>query len=637
MRNMNYPIILIVICLPLLIGCGGSKETQDAAPARMSSSGAAATNAAALNSDSDEFAPAMLPDGQTVLVTSNRAHGERNLLRSPEFLYGEAVYAVTRPSVDPLLQLDRGDHWSAISLFHPTQLERVNTGAVVLDPSTRQLYLSGTYRGNGDGGAEIYSMPWPITEGSEAQPVIAVNSPWWDAQPAISPDGSTMVFASDRVPAQPTVSDTGRRAPHLWIARRTDGGVWSVPEAMPAPINTGTAEMSPHFGSDGKLYFATRRWPEAGFEIVSSRFDGSGWSQPERLNAPFNSPSDDVFPFLTADRLQMLFASNRPGGAGGYDIWFAEMKYCVPLQVLVRLTDAAGSDAGAEPGAHIGLEVIETSTGKVVAKEVTDAEGLVDLQCLNVGRKYAVRPASKSCFMNSDGVEITTPMPDNIGEGVSVRIDLQRLALPEFYVVSDSIPFFVTGYWYPNTTPELARLRKRLDDDNDIPNANFIMTDDYPDYDGAAVRVDAWFNKLYTEIDRMLVPMLDSCYGAADTLIIFVQGYVDQRGLAWGKFDEPDVVRTLDAVINPGTIMQKQEGNEKLSHLRAWYAMRMIDQQMDTRSPRYKLLRAQNRIRLQSNGGSVGYGESGSTGGPVNDPLKRKFTVSVEIRSASGR
>ncbi|MFA6233897.1 MAG: hypothetical protein WC824_06885 [Bacteroidota bacterium] len=635
MRYRKCSVLIAVMCLTFLIGCSGSEQSSDRVYTGISSTGMEATNAAALNSAEDEFAPVLLADGRTVLITSDRKHDERTRVLSPEFLYGEAVYAVSRPADDPQLVLDRGDHWSPIALYHPEQLNRVNTGAVAVDASAGQLYISGTYRNTGDGGADIYNLPWPVVDGTEALPVTALNSPWWEAHPAISPDGSTIIFTSDRVATAPVVTDTGRHAPHLWMSRRAEGGVWSVPSAMPAPINSEFAEISPHFGSDGYLYFATKRWPEAGFEIVRSKPEGDRWSQPERMEAPFNSQSDDVFPFLTADRLQLLFASNRSGGQGGYDIWFAELKYCVPLEVIVRLTDAEGSEAGAVPGGHIGLEVIETATGKVVASDFTDTDGRFRQQCLAVGKTYSVQPASKSCFRSSEGVEFTTPTPEHINDPVVVRIDLQRLALPEFHVVSDSIPFFVTGYWYPNTASELARLRSRIEGD-ELPSANFIDTDDY-DYDAAAVRVDAWFGDLYAAIDRMLVPMLDTCYGEADTLVIFVQGYVDPRGLAWGKFDEQDEVRTMTAVISPGDIMQRQEGNEKLSHLRAWYAMRMIDQQMDRRSERYQNLRRQGRIRYQCNGGYVGYGTAGAAAAPVNDPLKRKFTVSVEIISAGAR
>jgi hypothetical protein len=38
--------------------------------------------------------------------------------------------------------------------------------------------------------------------------------------------------------------------------------------------------------------------------------------------------------------------------------------------------------------------------------------------------------------------------------------------------------------------------------------------------------------------------MLDTCYTGVDTLLISVLGHVDSRGLAWGRFDEQETVRT---------------------------------------------------------------------------------------------
>ncbi|MDX9758946.1 MAG: hypothetical protein RBU27_07275 [Bacteroidota bacterium] len=638
MRQRIHHFTAAAVCALLMVGCGGGDEITREPESTLLNGAGAARNATALNSGRDEFAPVLLDDGMTCLVTSNREQEGSTRVLSPEFLFGEAVYAVSRPAASPMLTLDRVETWSPLAKLAPGRLDRVNSGTPAFDPATGRIYYGATYLNTGDGGTDIHSLPWPVpgeadtaaSPESAARNERTLNSRWWEAHPTIAPDGSAMVFASDRIATLPSVSDTGRRAPRLWIARKAGEG-WGTPELLPEPVNSGTAEMSPHFGVDGWLYFATKRWPDAGFEIVRSRYDEGKWTQPERLRAPFNSTFDDVFPFLSADRMQLLFSSNRPGGKGGYDIWFSEVKYCVPLEVLVRLTDADGSESSAQPAADVELEVVETATGRTVLRESTAGDGRMNAQCLPVNTGMIVRPSARNCYQNPGGVEFTTPLPADIGDGVRITIDLKRLALPEFYVVSDSIPFFVTGYWYPNTTTELRRLRGRLTGGKELPTANFIDTTDY-DYDAAALRVDQWFDKLYGEIDRMLVPMLDTCYGAADTLIITVVGHVDPRGLAWGKFDEKEEIRTLGAVISPGDVMQRQEGNVKLSHLRAWYAMRMIDTQMDSRSDRYRFLRAQHRIRYQANGGEIGYGEGGTKAGPINDALKRKFTVAVEVR-----
>ncbi len=48
-----------------------------------------------------------------------------------------------------------------------------------------------------------------------------------------------------------------------------------------------------------------------------------GWGKSERVGEPVNSVYNDAYPFLATDGLTFYFASNRPGGMGGYDIYKA--------------------------------------------------------------------------------------------------------------------------------------------------------------------------------------------------------------------------------------------------------------------------------------------------------------------------
>src|SRR5688572_2524513 len=45
------------------------------------------------------------------------------------------------------------------------------------------------------------------------------------------------------------------------------------------------------------------------------------WAEPENLGPGVNTAHAERSPFLAADGLTLLFASNRPGGQGGFDLW----------------------------------------------------------------------------------------------------------------------------------------------------------------------------------------------------------------------------------------------------------------------------------------------------------------------------
>ena len=48
------------------------------------------------------------------------------------------------------------------------------------------------------------------------------------------------------------------------------------------------------------------------------------WSQPVNLGPAINSAADDMHPALSKDGLSLYFSSNRPGGAGGLDLWVSQ-------------------------------------------------------------------------------------------------------------------------------------------------------------------------------------------------------------------------------------------------------------------------------------------------------------------------
>ncbi len=103
---------------------------------------------------------------------------------------------------------------------------------------------------------------------------------------------------------------------------------WSEPLNLGAIVNTSSSEFFPCVSKDGlSLYFTSTgdvtRPSLGGFDIYVSRRPSldAPWGPPENLGEPINSPYDDVSPMLTIDGHRMYFASNRPGGFGGNDIY----------------------------------------------------------------------------------------------------------------------------------------------------------------------------------------------------------------------------------------------------------------------------------------------------------------------------
>jgi outer membrane protein OmpA-like peptidoglycan-associated protein len=107
----------------------------------------------------------------------------------------------------------------------------------------------------------------------------------------------------------------------------------SIP--MPYPVNTMENEGTISVTADGKFIFFTacNRVDNNGIpiglgscDIYFSQYNNGKWSTPVNLDAPINSSSWESQPSVSSDGLTIYFASNRPGGFGGSDIYKSEFK-----------------------------------------------------------------------------------------------------------------------------------------------------------------------------------------------------------------------------------------------------------------------------------------------------------------------
>ena len=84
---------------------------------------------------------------------------------------------------------------------------------------------------------------------------------------------------------------------------------------------------------DGNTIYLTR-WKdkkEKEAEILMSTKGNDGWSEPKKLHDDINPDgTNSRDPFVTADGKYLIFSSNRSGGQGGYDLWYAELTNGIP-------------------------------------------------------------------------------------------------------------------------------------------------------------------------------------------------------------------------------------------------------------------------------------------------------------------
>jgi Tol biopolymer transport system component len=155
---------------------------------------------------------------------------------------------------------------------------------------------------------------------------------WMDLEPAMAPDGSYLVFISNR-PA--TLGGKaldgyfgGRPQPgrggNLWRVNRTGDG-WGTPMRLADTVNTGPATYAPTVAKDSSLYFM-KPDPQSGrLRIYFSRFAAGLYQSPVPLAVPADSGvTADVDPAVAPDQSFIVFSSNRaPSAADASDMFIA--------------------------------------------------------------------------------------------------------------------------------------------------------------------------------------------------------------------------------------------------------------------------------------------------------------------------
>lgn len=131
--------------------------------------------------------------------------------------------------------------------------------------------------------------------------------------PTLSKDGQKMIFSSN----QPG----GHGKMDLYTAY-LDNGHWISITNLGPNINSEYNEVFPNFINDSLLVFASNRpGGMGGLDMYVSKLKNGEWSKPEILPAPFNTSYDDLGLILRDNLKSGYFASNRQGGKGNDDIY----------------------------------------------------------------------------------------------------------------------------------------------------------------------------------------------------------------------------------------------------------------------------------------------------------------------------
>lgn len=86
-------------------------------------------------------------------------------------------------------------------------------------------------------------------------------------------------------------------------------------------------DKCPYVKDDIMVFTSTRPGGSGGFDLWYSKYADGSWSDPLNFGASINSPGNEYRPviFDLFDFHLMIFSSDRPGGKGGYDLYIVKI------------------------------------------------------------------------------------------------------------------------------------------------------------------------------------------------------------------------------------------------------------------------------------------------------------------------
>ena len=169
-------------------------------------------------------------------------------------------------------------------------------------------------------------------DGAWSTPMRApFSEQWMDFEPAMAPDGSYLVFVSNR-PAngegQALDGDWGGkpqpgRGGNLWRVDRVGDG-WGTPVRLSDVVSASNSTFSPAVGKDGSLYFVRVNRDNGAFRLYRSRCDHTACQVAQPLALGAVGDRSDYDPAVAPDQSFIVFSSDRPPApSNGGDLFIA--------------------------------------------------------------------------------------------------------------------------------------------------------------------------------------------------------------------------------------------------------------------------------------------------------------------------
>jgi outer membrane protein OmpA-like peptidoglycan-associated protein len=371
------------------------------------------------------------------------------------------------------------------------------------------IYTS-TYNANG-----TFSEPVPLSD---------VNSKWHDGPVAVTADGNTMYFGSESFKEKKQFErdkQNNLKLGQVYIYKATkQNGKWvEADDALPFN-DKAYSSSAPALSKDGKwLYFASDRpGGQGGMDIWKVELKGSNsYGTPINLGPKVNTPGREDYPYIDDDG-RLFFSSNGLKGFGALDIFFIEEAKGTEAK-NVGLPVNSGKDDFAfsfNKTKNIGFFSSNRGEGNVdylySATPVCGVEAIVYVTDSETGRPIA---AAQVAILDEKNNVIERRTSGADGK-VTYNVDCDRA-----YTIEASAPDYVSkSFPVAKTHGGEARVDAKLDPIKVIVKDVLVLNDIFFEYDKSNITREGAF-----ELDKVVAAM-----NKYPDLVIMVKSHADNRG-----------------------------------------------------------------------------------------------------------
>lgn len=389
-------------------GAKSAEQQNNKVPAKIDTAKVTITNVGnAINGPYSEFAPIISADGDMMIFTSRRPIDKKDSAKKSSGMENIFVSYYN----------DSLDKWTQAKLLSESVNQpKRNNSAIALSNDGQNLLL---YKGEPDG--NIYASSLKGEEWST--PLVLptpINSSRHETSASIAPDGRTIYFVSDR--------RNGKGGLDIWMCKQDKRGAWGEAKNLGPEINTDEDEEGVFIHPDGKtIYFSSKGHDTyGGYDIYKAVYENGQWSKPVNLGPPINTAGDDLFFVLTADGNTGYYASGRPGGIGGKDIYKITFNNSKKEKTDSRLTLFKGVviDYETFDPLEADMEIIDNDSNEVITSIKSNSVTGKFLISLPAGKNYGIAVKKEGYLFYSENFNI----PDSAAfKKIVKHVPLQKL------------------------------------------------------------------------------------------------------------------------------------------------------------------------------------------------------------------